>query len=327
MRIAIIGAGLSAASCAHALCGPGRQIDVYEQAACVGGRLHTQRAHGWEFDCGAQYFTARDPHFLAHLGAWQHAGLVAPWQARIVAFDADGSRSAPTPLVRWIALPGMDTLAAALLHSQFGVQVHLNTEVARVEYGEHWKLFDPQGQLCGESDWLLICMPPAQALRLCSSVTAAVEYCAQVSMSPSWTLLLGFAQPLTLDFDGAFVNGRALSWLCRNNSKPGRSAQEAWVLQAGAPWSASRSAAEQAYVRDKLLGDFSELVGSVATPQFVAVKRWDYALGSSPNLQGCFISEPDNLAIAGDWCHAGRVEGAFLSGLTLAKRLLAAWDA
>jgi predicted NAD/FAD-dependent oxidoreductase len=44
-------------------------------------------------------------------------------------------------------------------------------------------------------------------------------------------------EPLSLDLDGAFVSDSPLSWVARNNSKPGRDEVETWVLHTSPEWS------------------------------------------------------------------------------------------
>ena len=48
---------------------------------------------GISFDHGAQYFTARDPHFQRCVQSWIEQGIVAVWTGAIAEIDA----SEPTP--------------------------------------------------------------------------------------------------------------------------------------------------------------------------------------------------------------------------------------
>ena len=45
---------------------------------------------GADFDHGAQYFTVRSPELSSRVQQWSTEGVVAPWQARIVALGPDG---------------------------------------------------------------------------------------------------------------------------------------------------------------------------------------------------------------------------------------------
>jgi predicted NAD/FAD-dependent oxidoreductase len=65
-RIAIIGAGLSGLVLARRL-GDIAQVTIFEKFRSVGGRMATRYAHDYEFDHGAQFFTARTLEFREFL--------------------------------------------------------------------------------------------------------------------------------------------------------------------------------------------------------------------------------------------------------------------
>jgi len=63
---------------------------------------------------------------------------------------------------------------------------------------------------------------------------------------------------------------------------------------------------------------------STTGPSCIAVAhRWRYALARKPLEKGAIWFEDQRLALAGDWCHGSRVEGAFLSGAAAAGRIMA----
>ena len=61
-KIAIIGAGLAGLVCANML-KEKNTITVFEKSRGVGGRMATRYKDSFEFDQGAQYFTAKTPEF------------------------------------------------------------------------------------------------------------------------------------------------------------------------------------------------------------------------------------------------------------------------
>jgi photolyase PhrII len=105
LRVAVVGAGLAGLSAARALEDQGHEVVVVDKARGPGGRMSTRREGEWQFDHGAQYFTARDPRFRRHVLAWLERGMVEPWSARIARIDdvsvepanADAERYVPTP--------------------------------------------------------------------------------------------------------------------------------------------------------------------------------------------------------------------------------------
>ena len=54
----------------------------------------------------------------------------------------------------------------------------------------------------------------------------------------------------------------------------------------------------------------------------MAVDRWRIARSVQPAGAGCLVDAEARVAVCGDWLAGDRVEGAFLSGLQGARRLL-----
>ena len=52
--VAIVGAGLSGLSCAHALQAQGVKVTVFDKSRGVSGRMSTRRGDGWQADHGAR---------------------------------------------------------------------------------------------------------------------------------------------------------------------------------------------------------------------------------------------------------------------------------
>ena len=77
-KVAVVGAGRSGLICARTLQDHGFDVTVFEKSKEPGGRMATRLVDpGLSFDHGAQYFTARDPHFTRHVEAWIARGIVA----------------------------------------------------------------------------------------------------------------------------------------------------------------------------------------------------------------------------------------------------------
>ena len=74
-KIAVIGAGLAGLTVAREL-SQYHQVTVFEKSRGVGGRLATRYAGDYEFDHGAQFFTAKSPQFQAFLKPLIDQGVV-----------------------------------------------------------------------------------------------------------------------------------------------------------------------------------------------------------------------------------------------------------
>ena len=80
-----------------------------------------------------------------------------------------------------------------------------------------------------------------------------------------------FEDRVDLDFDGAFLPGPALSWVARNNSKPGRPESEAWVVHAGPEWTGTHSSLSREAAADALERELEAFVGPLRAP---FIRNW-----------------------------------------------------
>jgi renalase len=79
--VAVFGAGLSGLVFADTL-GDAAQIKLFDKSRGYGGRMATRRYAAFQFDHGAQFFTARSKSFESFLEPCLAAGVVARWDAR-----------------------------------------------------------------------------------------------------------------------------------------------------------------------------------------------------------------------------------------------------
>ena len=141
-------------------------------------------------------------------------------------------------------------------------------------------------------------------------------------MAPCWAVLAGFEPALALDFDGAFVNDSPLAWVARSSSKPGREGLDAWVLHADHGWSREYLELEADTIAQRLLDEFKRLSHIDQTPALLQAHRWRYALADNALDDGCLWDARLALGASGDWCAGPRLEGAFLSGLAAAEKVI-----
>jgi len=355
LRIAVIGAGLSGLAAARVLADQRHQVSLFEKSRGCGGRAATRRAaqpsgEPLRFDHGAQYFTARDPRFQRRVQAWAERGLVAPWQARIGAFDGDRFAPAGQDATRWVGVPGMSAPGRELAA---GLDLRLETRVMPPRWCRgRWQLSDDVGQDLGRFDRVVISAPAPQTAELLMEAPRLAAQAACVDYTPCWTLMLGFDAPVPLAFDGVFVNQGPLRWVARDSSKPGRSALagnatgeptggkavgpvagsagsgDCWVLHAEPGWTRKHLNDAREQVEAAMLEAFSALVevagGSQPAIYWRQSHSWLYSLVETPLEDGCLWDPALGIGACGDWCNGARVEGAWLSGEAIAGRILTA---
>jgi len=141
-------------------------------------------------------------------------------------------------------------------------------------------------------------------------------------------VMLAFEESLNLGFDGAFVHQSPLSWLARNNSKSGRDCdRETWVLHTAPAWTAEHIDDSPEEIKQLLVGEFWKAVGRTLTvPIHEAAHRWRFAIPKEPLTANCLFDQERKIGGCGDWCGGPRVEGAFLSGMAIAGRVLGLVD-
>ncbi|RKR66004.1 hypothetical protein C8C94_0446 [Acidovorax sp. 94] len=328
LPIAVVGAGLAGLSCAQALLQAGHTVHVFDKSRGPSGRMSTRRAEDesgpWQCDHGAQYFTARDPAFRAEVARWQQAGVAALWNARLASFDGNAWSTPATPLERFVGTPRMTSPAAWLVqHLGEPALAQWQTTVQRLDHTEGgWSLTSAEhGLHSPRYSAVLLAVPAPQAVPLLAAVApAGAALAASARMRGSWAVMLRYASPVALPWEGAFINTGPLRWVARDSSKPGRTGQETWLLHASPEWSEAHIEDSAEAVTAALLAAFAALGGPA--PLAATAHRWRYADTEPALTQGSWWDAQMRLGLCGDWLHGGKVEGAWLSGRALAQQVL-----
>lgn len=320
-RIAIIGAGISGLTLARTL-GDVAQVEVFEKARGVGGRMSTRYADPFYFDHGTPYFTARGKEFWQFLLPLVKQGLVAEWTGKVVTLEA-GKK--PTDRIwfepHYVAVPGMNQLCK---HLACGLSIHLNTEVtplaARRATG--WELSNTQGEALGTFDWVISTAPPVQTMRLLGSHTDTARLATR-PMLGCYTLMLGWKTPWDKPWIGAKLNDEALAWVSINSSKPGRNAAlSCVVVHAREDWSEQHIDDDIPAAQAFLLQRLKAITGmDGASADYCTTHRWRYATTATKASRDVLFDRAQQLGCVGDWGSRARVEDAWGNAVALAELL------
>lgn len=319
-KVAVIGAGIAGLSCATSLKAAGIDLTLLDKSRGPAGRMSTRRGDDWQCDHGAQYFTARDPAFRAEVARWQHAGVADLWRARIAVLGEAGEHGADFALERFVGVPRM-TAPARFLADALPLTAQTTVTEIRPSPDGWWLVSAEHGLHPTRFDAVLLAVPAPQAVPLLRSPAPGLaNLSARANMRGSWALMLRYDAPVALPFDAAFVNSGPLRWIARDSSKPGRPRGETWLLHATAEWSEAHIEATPEAVADTLLRAFAEL--GAPPPEACTAHRWRYA-DTEPPLDACHVWDVDRrIGLCGDWLNGGKVEGAWLSGRSLAQDVL-----
>jgi renalase len=324
-HIAIVGAGIAGVTLAREL-GGSAEITLFEKYHRVGGRMSHRSLGEFSFDHGAQYFTARSLPFQHFLAPFIRSGLVAEWQPRVLTL-APGEK----PYVRdwfephYVAVPHMPALCEAVSHN---LDIKLNATVTAIrKQGHSWHLLGDTGDLPGQYDWVIATAPVNQTLGLLREHLAETALSGEnglesVTMSPCYALMLGFDTLLDLPFDAAKVKHMGIEWIMVNASKPGRPSGSTLVIHSSNQWAQAHLDAPDAWVIQRMRMELDRVLGhELPEPRVMDLKRWVFARVEKA-LEPDYLLDIDNqLAACGDWCLYDRVEGAYLSAISLARRL------
>ncbi len=283
--------------------------------------MSTRRAEAFQFDHGAQYFTARGRDFQRFLRPYEDAGTIAEWKPRLALLGSEDGTPPIWTAPRYVAQPGMNALAKAMAKD---VDVDCGTRIATVQAdGSGWRLICEARQDCGRFDWVLFTAPAEQTAQLMPELFQHGQTLRSAQMLGCYSLMIGLAEPFDFGWDAAVINGEALSWIAMNHSKPGRSEAPSLLVQSSNIWAAAHLEDPQDAVEATLCAEVSALLGiNAASMPYRSLHRWRFASVSIPARTPHLLDVTNRLAAAGDWCGAGKVEAAFDSAEALASDLL-----
>ncbi|WOL08953.1 hypothetical protein Cni_G17706 [Canna indica] len=360
-KVAVIGSGISGAVCASILAASGVSVTIVETGRGAGGRMSQRREtleDGRElyFDHGAPYFSVTDNEVLGVVSSWEARGLVAEWPVMFGSFDwsvrkfVDLDKEGRTK--KYVGVPGMNSICKALC-SESGVEAKYGTTVGKMNWLHDrnlWSLIGLDGQDLGQFDGLVASdknvvssrftgatgRPPP--LDLASSPELAI-LSQDIPVNSCFALMLAFSEPLSsIPVKGfSFKNSQILSWAYCDSSKPGRSCAspncECWVLHSTAEYAhgvisktglKKLSSDALVEVAKDLLHEFQNTGINVPHPIFMKAHRWGSAFPAIAigGNEKCLWDQNKRLAICGDFCASPNVQGAVLSGIRAASKIL-----
>lgn len=354
-KVAIIGAGMTGLMSAHLLgqafanCGQAIEISIFEKSAGV-GRLATRykkpEPHSeqqWQFDFGAQFFTAKSKAFQAYLQPWLKQGVIECWLATTAI--ANGTESKPDIELtsnwdreqpRYISSPKMTSFGRALAAELKHTKLYYKTRVAPLRSDNsvnqnstaQTTLWDDKGNELGSFDWVVCTAPQAQAIELFGQADfALLDDLKLPKMLACYSLMLGWEQESTLPSALKTAQWEVLEVKQMNSPlgrifiehhKPGREAiLPSVTIHASNEWSELKVDETIEEVQQQLLQAAQQLLGweQSTAPQWIDCHRWRYAataqIESHTPSQISYVDNSKQWLVTGDWCDEGRIESCF----------------
>lgn len=321
-KIAIVGAGLAGITLAQKL-NKFFTVTIFEKSRGVGGRMATRRCDGFEFDHGAQYFTAKSSLFNEYIKPLIHLDIVTRWDARFVEFNSKkilNKRVWSEAFPHYVGKPSMNRICQYLAKD---LNIHLNTKIKSIRSDNPWRLYDEEDNDLGSYDWLIVTAPADQSLQIMPASFKYIKNLKAIKMQGCYSLMLGLEINPQINFDAAIVQDADISWISVNSSKPDRLDKATLVIHSTNDWAETNVNTDRKIIINHLLNELEQVSGlKLSHAKCQILHHWRYANIGLQTNQNIFVDFEQQLAACGDWCIQGRVESAFLAAHEVANQIL-----
>jgi renalase len=307
----IVGAGISGLLVARELASRDAQFVVLDKSRGVGGRMSTKRVGSAVFDQGAQFFTVRDEHLDARVNCWARNGVVERWPG--------GDEE------RWVARPSMTGLAKTLAK---GLPVKLKNQVQAVRWHDSgcWEVDVAGGELV-RGDRLVLSCPVPQSLALLEAGEVKLpsglhDELAAVDYHPCLALLVTLDGESAVSPAGEKHREGPFRWVADNVRKGiAQNVPAAITFHVNREYSAEHYGDSEEALFEQLEPAMKPWLGDA---KIVARKlhRWRFSEPRNGFEANCVWLPERKLGFCGDAFGGPRVEGAAVSGLALARKIV-----
>lgn len=320
----IVGAGMAGLLAANELRDNGWRVVVLDKGRGVGGRMATRRVGDGNFDHGTQFFTVRGDRFGELVESLMSAGVVEEWTRGFT--DASGERSEDGH-PRYRGAEGMTSIPKYLARD---LDVRTGERVVRINLRDDvWEVVAESGMRV-EGASLILTAPVPQSLALASSgdfglpdeVRRELE---KVAYDPCLALMALLDGPAVVSEPGGMqIKDEPLDWIGDNRQK-GISEANGITIHAGPGWSRDHYDEPEEEISRQLLDLAGQQLGTSLEGKVLdtSLARWRYSWVTNAHQDSYLAAnEEPPLLFAGDAFGQPKVEGASLSGLAAADRLL-----
>lgn len=323
-NVLIVGAGLSGLVAANTLQSAGKTVTVLDKGRSTGGRLATRRIQAGLADHGAQFFTVRTDIFQAKVDEWLAEDLVYVWGHGW----SDGSlkRTASDGHPRYATRGGMNQMAQALTKPLQDVRV--NIKVSSVKRTADGFAVQDESGTTYTAQAVLMTAPVPQTLALLDLTLDEEDQEAleRIEYGPCLCGLFVVDGDVDLPQPGAIQDfEKTVYWIADNQAKQISPGERIITLHAEARWSRQHYDAPEAENLQFFEEALTPHLKPGATITEKQLKKWRYSVPLTTYPRDFLAAQGMPLFFAGDaFGGRGRVEGAYLSGHTVAQAILEA---
>ncbi len=314
--VLIVGAGITGLMAGRRLQQEGWKVTLVDKGRGLGGRMANRRIDDVRIDHGAQFFTIRDPRLRNELQSWLQSGHARLWYVP----EEKSNHGEASP--RYVGDPAMTAVPKLLARE---LDVVRGQKIERISFaGEQWTATGEGGDSFSAA-WLLLTPPLPQSLLLLAGDNlippAHLEALRAITYDKCIAVMATLSGPSGLPSPGIHrpENPEPLALLVDNQQK-GISTSPAVTLHSGPGFAEDYFGSPDEEKIEALLAAAKPYLE--AAPTTVQAHRWGYARPRATFPENHYCLKEKNLIMAGDAFGGGRIEGAALSGLAAADRLL-----
>lgn len=315
-KVLIIGAGIAGLSAANKLTGSGFEVEIYDKGKGIGGRtasrgVQVNGSYEGNFDFGTQFFTAREPEFIDFTVSLVKNNIVRKWFG-----EGDYAKYC-----------GVKSMRSAAEYMSRNLTINTGIRIVKIEANKSgWHIFDENGnEYVGEH--LIITPPAPQTVELLNKsglympdlILSKLE---NVNYQPCIAMLMLIEGKSKVPEPGfAMVEYNGIASITDNNQKGINNDYLAFTLHSTGEYAEENWDADT----EKLSQELTEAAGDYYSGKVIGIHihKWKYAKTIKYVNDGCLYTDtPRHTLFAGDAFHSPRLEGAFMSGLKAAERII-----
>lgn len=311
----IIGAGMTGLTAAHELTSHGWEVTILDKGRGVGGRMATRRIAGTRADHGAQYFSVRTPEFRQLTQKLAAEGVVKAWD--LSAADIEHPR--------YFGEKGMSTIPKYLAQN---LNVALQERATLIEStGSGCRVTTEAGHTF-RAGAIILTIPAPQALTLLGDSAITLSEFERIALEnityqPCLAVIALLNRPSQVPSPGMQILEKGGVEKVIDNRQKGIAPEQPTVtIHATPAFSTEHLESDLRAAGQKLLDELTEWIPAESVTEY-QVHRWRYSLAEVRHPEGYLtVPMPFPLLLGGDGFGMGNVEGAFQSGLQMARALV-----
>lgn len=308
MRVVVVGAGVSGLLAARSLSQAGHAVVVFDKGRSSGGRCATRRIGNAVFDHGAQFFTVRSDDFARLVHEWSASGVAREWCRGFGAGDGHP---------RYCGVGGMTTITK---HLAAPLDVRYSKLVFSLERrGAGWRVRLDDGSYEDADRVVLTCPVPQSMALLVNTEVAVPDAIRTIEYDKTIAALVAVMGATAVPEPGGIQNADETFSFVGDNQRKGISSVGAITFHCSPAFSEEHWWSDAAVTHETVMQRARPWLGDATVVEHQP-KRWRMATPRSTWHERCWSS--DGIVLAGDAFAGPKIEGAALSGLAAAQRLL-----